>query len=44
MGWIEVVTPVKTGVQEFFNIAKRVDSGFRRNDGHALYPDFLRDY
>jgi hypothetical protein len=29
----KVVTPVKTGVQEIHNDLKRLDSGFRRNDG-----------
>jgi len=27
------VTPVKTGVQNFRNYSKTLDSGFRRNDG-----------
>lgn len=29
----KVVTPVKAGVQRVRNQAKRLDSGFRRNDG-----------
>ncbi len=32
----KVVTPVKTGVQMLYNFLKRLDSGFRRNDGLQL--------
>jgi len=43
----KVVTPVKTGVQMACNSLKRLDSGFRRNDGLRLgektvFYDFLR--
>jgi hypothetical protein len=34
-----VVTPVKTGVQEFHKATNKLDSGFRRNDGKELYAD-----
>ena len=34
----KVVTPMKTGVQEFYNKVTRLDSGFRRND---FKKDFL---
>jgi len=30
----KVVSPVKTGVQRFYNYLKLLDSGFRRNDNY----------
>jgi len=35
----KVVTPVKTGVQRFCNDSKKLDSGFRRNDG-VFFTDY----
>jgi hypothetical protein len=32
----QVVTPVTTGVQLFCDSWKKLDSGFRRNDGKGL--------
>jgi hypothetical protein len=37
----KVVTPVETGVQRIFKFLKKLDSGFRRNDGK---PHFLTFY
>jgi hypothetical protein len=42
----KVVTPVKTGVQEFCNSFNILDSGFRRNDQeHCLltFYEFIKD-
>ena len=36
----KVVTPVKTGVQIFYNHMKTLDSGFRRNDGKRRFSTF----
>ena len=36
----KVVTPVKTGVQIFYNHMKTLDSGFRRNDGKTNFETF----
>ena len=43
----EIVTPVPgfcrdrvTGVQRIYNNLKRLDPGFRRNDGKAAFPAF----
>jgi hypothetical protein len=36
----KVVTPVKTGVQMVCNCLKRLDSGFRRNDGKENFSTF----
>jgi len=36
----KVVTPVKTGVQMVCNCLKRLDSGFRRNDGKRYFGTF----
>lgn len=38
----KVVTPVKTGVQRFYNYLKFLDSGFRRNDIRGC-PVFFYD-
>jgi hypothetical protein len=40
----EVVTPEKTGVQEFSSCMNLLDSGFRRNDengGLTTYYEFI---
>ena len=36
----KIVTPVKTGVQMVCNCLKRLDSGFRRNDGKWYFETF----
>ena len=36
----KVVTPVKTGVQSIYKPLKRLDSGFRRNDGKQHFKIF----
>ena len=36
----EVVTPVKTGVKGIYNYSKKMDSGFRRNDGKTDFWTF----
>ena len=36
----KVVTPVKTGVQRIYNYLKRLDSGFRRNEGKQHFKTF----
>jgi hypothetical protein len=36
----KVVTPVKTGVQWFYNYLNLLDSDFRRNDGNGLSAPF----
>src|SRR5208283_4436858 len=36
----KVVTPVKTGVQGFYNLLKFLDSDFRRNDENGLSATF----
>ena len=33
----KVVTPAKAGVHEFVTFLKRLDSGFRRNDGETPF-------
>ena len=38
----KVVTPVKTGVQEFYNYLILLDSDFRRNDENALSATFCQ--
>jgi hypothetical protein len=38
----KVVTPVKTGVQMVYNSLKKLDSGFRRNDGLRLIAPTAR--
>ena len=38
---IKVVTPVKTGVQRFYNCQKQLDSGLRRNDRELLPETFV---
>ena len=40
MIWQKVVTPVKTGVQIVYNHWKKLDSGFRRNDGKTNFKTF----
>jgi hypothetical protein len=37
---VKVVSPVKTGVQCFYNYLKLLDSGFRRNDDISLFSTF----
>jgi len=37
---LEVVTPVKTGVQKSFSFAISLDSGFRRNDEMIRFLTF----
>jgi hypothetical protein len=37
-----IVTPVKTGVQRIYNDLKRLDSGFRRNDGKPHFQTFYK--
>jgi len=37
---LEVVTPVKTGVQKSFSFAISLDSGFRRNDERIRFLTF----
>jgi len=32
-----VVTPVKTGVQAFYDSVNELDSGFRRDDGKSAF-------
>jgi hypothetical protein len=39
MDFYKVVTPVKTGVQSICNNSKKLDSGFRRNDGMFFAAD-----
>jgi hypothetical protein len=44
MVWQNVVSPVKTGVQCFYNFPKILDSGFRRNDDPQAFStsyDFI---
>jgi hypothetical protein len=36
----KIVTPVKTGVQRFYNYLKRLDSGFSRNDENVQFLNF----
>ena len=36
----KVITPVKTGVQSIYKALKRLDSGFRRNDGKPRFQTF----
>jgi len=36
----KVVTPVKTGVQVFYNQLNLLDSDFRRNDENGLWATF----
>jgi hypothetical protein len=36
----KVVTPVKTGVQNFCNALKFLDSGFHRNDDFGAFSTF----
>ena len=38
----KVVTPVKTGVQWFYNYLILLDSDFRRNDENGLSTPFCR--
>ncbi len=33
------VTPMEAGVQEFWNLLKLLDSGFRRNDGRLSFSN-----
>jgi hypothetical protein len=33
----KVVTPVKTGVQRTYHYSKKLESGFRRNDGKTYF-------
>ena len=39
---LEVVTPVKIGVQMVCNYLKILDSGFRRNDGEWGFSTFYK--
>jgi len=36
----KIVTPVKTGVQNFCNYSKSLDSGIRRNDEKSQFLPF----
>jgi hypothetical protein len=39
-GFVKAVTPVKTGVQRNYTYLKKLDSGFRRNDGKPHFRTF----
>ncbi len=38
----EAVTPAQAGVQKTYSLAKRLDSGLRRNDGEMSLKEDLR--